>query len=98
MLPTLLVTIAAISKSNVDIPHVELNDTQFQSILSAIFALAGIVAVIYIILGGYKYATSQGNPGDLEKGKNMIVYALVGLVFVIFAFVIVQFVIANLFT
>lgn len=93
----LLLTLAAISKDSVNIPKAELSDNQFQGILSVILGVAAIVAVIFIILGGIRYAISQGNASDLQKGKDMIVYALVGLGFVIMAFTIVQFVTANLF-
>lgn len=89
--------LASIPKTAVDIPKAELNDAQFQNIISTVLAVAGVVAVIFIILGGIRYAISQGNAQDLNKGKDMIVYALVGLFFVIFAFVIVQFVTANIF-
>jgi TRAP-type C4-dicarboxylate transport system permease small subunit len=93
----LYLTLAAISKDDVNIPKAELNNAQFQSLFSTLLGVAGVVAVIFVILGGYKYAISQGNPTDLEKAKNIIVYALVGLGFVIMAFTIVQFVTANLF-
>ena len=88
---------AAISKGDVAIPKAELNDAQFQSLLGGVFMVAGAVAVVYIILGGFKYTTSQGNAADLQKAKDMIVYALVGLVFVIMAFAIVQLVTQQLF-
>ena len=89
--------VAAISADDVNIPKAEINNAQFQGALSLILGIAGIVAVIFIILGGIKYSISQGNASDLEKAKDMIVYSLVGLGFVIFAFTIVQFVTANLF-
>lgn len=97
MISNLLSYLAAVSASDAGIPKVELNDATFQSALSGVFAIAAIVAVIFVILGGLKYSISQGNAGDLEKAKDMIVYSLVGLGFVIFAFTITQFVIANLF-
>lgn len=89
---------AAISKDDVNIPKAELNNAQFSSLLSIVFAIAGIVAVIFIIIGGIRYAISQGNATDLQKAKDIIVYALVGLFFVIFGFLIIQFVTANLFS
>lgn len=89
--------LAAISKSQVNIPKAEINNDQVQSILSGVFGLAGAIAVIFIVIGGIKYAISQGNAGDLQKAKDIIVYALVGLAFVILAFTIVQFVTANVF-
>lgn len=88
---------AALSKDDVGLPKAQVNDAQFQSLLSGVFAIAGAVAVVFIILGGIKYSISQGNAGDLQKAKDMIVYALVGLVFVIIAFSIVQLVTARLF-
>ncbi|MEO5499433.1 MAG: hypothetical protein ABIR46_02965 [Candidatus Saccharimonadales bacterium] len=80
-----------------NIPQPVADDAQLQSILSGVFAVAGVVAVIFIILGGIRYSISQGNAGDLEKAKDMIVYALVGLLFVIIAFTIVQVVTARIF-
>lgn len=97
MITTITTMLAAIAKDEVNIPKAELTNTQFQGLLSVILGLAAIVAVIFIILGGIRYSISQGNANDLEKGKNMIVYALVGLGFVIMAFTIVQFATANLF-
>jgi hypothetical protein len=88
---------AAISKDDVAIPKAEINNAQMNSLLGMVFALAGAVAVVFIILGGIRYTTSQGNAADLQKAKDMIVYSLVGLVFVIMAFAIVQLVTYKLF-
>ena len=88
---------AAISSDSVNIQKAEINAAQFENIFSVILAIGGAVAVIFVVLGGIKYSMSQGNASDLEKAKDMIVYALVGLAFVIMAFTIVQFVTANLF-
>ena len=88
---------AAISSDSVNIPKAEINAAQFENIFSVILAIGGAVAVIFVVLGGIKYSMSQGNASDLEKANDMIVYALVGLDFVILAFTIVQFVTANLF-
>ena len=89
--------LALIDSKEVKIPQPAANDVQLQALLSGVFAIAGIMAVIFIILGGIKYSISQGNAADLEKAKDMIVYALVGLLFVIIAFTIVQVVTAQLF-
>lgn len=87
----------AISKDAVDIPKAEINASQFSGLFSTVLAVAGMAAVIFIILGGIRYSISQGNASDLQKGKDMIVYALVGLVFVILAFSIVQLVTFRIF-
>jgi hypothetical protein len=52
----------------------------------------GIVAVIMIIIGGFKYVTSGGDSNSVASAKNTIIYALVGLVIAALAQVIVRFV------
>lgn len=53
--------------------------------------LVGIVSVIMIMVGGFKYITSQGDANSIGSAKNTILYAVVGLVVVALAQIIVQF-------
>jgi hypothetical protein len=57
--------------------------------------VVGVVSVIMIIFGGFRYITSGGEAGKVTSAKNTIVYALVGLVIVALAQVIVLFVLGN---
>lgn len=59
-----------------------------KAIIGVITGLAGLIAVIFIIIGGVGYITSSGNPEKMDKAKHTLVYALIGLVIVIAAFVI----------
>ncbi len=61
-------------------------------IINGIFLAVGVVAVIIIILGGVHYATSQGDPSKVKKGKDTMITGLVGLIIVFLAFAIVNFV------
>src|SRR5690348_11943193 len=54
--------------------------------------VAGIAAVIMIVIAGLKYVTSGGDSGSISSAKNTLVYAIVGLIIVLLAQVIVQFV------
>ena len=63
-----------------------------QTILNAVYFIVGIVAVIMIILGGITYATSQGDPAKVKKGKDTILYGIVGLIIALMAFAITQFI------
>lgn len=58
--------------------------------------IVGITAVIMIIIGGFKYITSQGDSGNVSGAKNTILYAVIGLVIVAMAQVIVKFVLNKL--
>ena len=58
-----------------------------------IFSLVvGIISVIMIIVGGFRYITSGGASDSVSSAKNTIIYAIVGLVVVALAQFIVQFV------
>jgi hypothetical protein len=57
--------------------------------------IVGIVAVIMIIWGGFKYITSGGDSGNITSAKNTIIYAIIGLVIVALAQFIVQFVLEQ---
>ena len=69
---------------------------QIQLILNAVYVVVGIVAVVMIILGGISYATSQGDAAKVKKGKDTILYGIIGLVVVLLAFAITSFVLAQL--
>lgn len=58
---------------------------------------AGLVAVIFIILGGIQYAMSSGEPQRIAKAKDTIVNAVVGLLICMGAFLIVNFVSTKVF-
>lgn len=74
--------------------------TSVNSVIAAVVnilsLLVGIIAVIMIIVGGFRYVTSGGDSGTLTTAKNTIIYAIIGLVVVAFAQAIVQFVLKKL--
>lgn len=60
------------------------------------FLVIGLVAVIMIVIGGVNYMTSQGDPSKVTKGKKIMITGLVGLLIVLLAFAIVNFVLNAL--
>ena len=50
-----------------------------------------------IIIGGLYYVTSQGDPGKVKRGKDTILYGIVGLVIAFLAIAIVNFVLVDVF-
>lgn len=61
-------------------------------VVNTLSVVVGAVSVVMIIVGGFRYVISAGDSNSLGAAKNTILYALVGLVIVLFAQVIVQFV------
>lgn len=58
-------------------------------------AIAGIVAVIMLIVAGLQYVTSNGDSGKIQSAKNALTYAIVGIVVVAASQAIVRFVIGK---
>jgi len=56
---------------------------------------AGSVAVILMFIGGIKYITSNGDSSEISSAKRTIIYALIGLVIVVLARAIINFVISK---
>lgn len=56
----------------------------------------GMVALIFIIIGGYNIMTSQGDPTKLATGKSFITYSIVGVLLAIFGFVFIQIITGDI--
>jgi hypothetical protein len=65
------------------------------NILNGIIGASTLVAVIYTVIGGINYITSQGNAAKVQKAKETILYSLIGLVVCALSFAIVNWVIIN---
>jgi len=61
------------------------------ALVEILLRLAGLIAVAFVIYGGFNYITSQGEPDKTKSARQRIVNALIGLVITIFATVIVSF-------
>jgi hypothetical protein len=58
-------------------------------IIIAILNFLALIAVIVVIIAGIRLIVSQGSDDEKDKAKKTIIYALVGLLIVLFARVIV---------
>lgn len=72
-----------------------LKDT-ITTVSNTILTLVGVVAVLFLIIGGFQYIASAGNPDSVGKAKNTILYAVIGIVVTILSYAAVQFIITNI--
>jgi len=63
------------------------------NIVNGVLGLTAIVAVAFIVYGGFLYITSQGDQQQIEAGKKAIIGAVLGIIVVGLAYVVVKFVI-----
>jgi hypothetical protein len=66
------------------------------SIIYAAFFAAGIVALIYLIIGGYGYITSAGNPEQAASAKNTILYSILGLIIILLSVLIIRYIMSAI--
>lgn len=65
-------------------------------IINTLSAIVGVVAVIMIIIGGFRYITSGGTDTSVASAKNTILYAIIGLIIVALAQILVRFVLNKI--
>jgi hypothetical protein len=61
-----------------------------QNVVSSFLMFAGAVAVIIVIVSGYKFIMSKGDQKQVHTAKASLTYAILGLVLIILSFFIVQ--------
>ena len=66
-----------------------------KNIINTLLYVVGIVAVLMIIIGGIRYAASNGDSSAIQGAKNTVLYAVIGLIVAIMAFAIVNFVVGR---
>ena len=55
-----------------------------------LLSFAGVVVLILLIIGGFKFIASGGDPKQVEGARKTITYALIGLVVILFSFAIIN--------
>jgi TRAP-type C4-dicarboxylate transport system permease small subunit len=60
----------------------------FSNLIGSLLSLAGIVLFLMLIIGGFKYITSGGNPEAAAGARRTLTYAIVGLIVVASAYLV----------
>lgn len=71
-------------------------DTTVVTIINFLMGALATVAVVFIVIGGFKLATSSGDPNAVKSAKNTILYSVIGLIVSALSWAIVSFVISRL--
>lgn len=67
-------------------------------VIKSFLGIVGIIALILFLYGGILWLTSAGNSSKVEEGRNVFVWAVLGLVVIFSSYVIVTFVFDRLTT
>lgn len=71
-------------------------DSIASQVIDALFSLVGVIFFILMIYGGYIWMMAKGNEQDVDKAKNIIRAAIIGLIVVVGAYAITAFVLRML--
>lgn len=67
-----------------------------KDLVGIVLSIAGGIAILLIIISGYRIMVSQGNPENIKNAREQLTAAIVGLLFVIFSLVILQVIGVNI--
>ena len=68
------------------------------NIVKFLLTFLGLIAVIIILYGGFRWMTSQGDQGHVDEAKKIISAGVIGLIIIVSAYAIATFVINSLVT
>lgn len=61
------------------------------NIINALLVIAAIAAIVFIIISGVRYFTSQGDEDAVEQAKNGLIYGIIGVLVIILSIVLLTF-------
>lgn len=62
----------------------------YSNLINFFLAFAGLFGLVILILGGFKYMNSAGDPKKLESARGNLIYGTIGILMVVFSFFIIQ--------
>ena len=71
------------------------NDVDIMKFVNLALWVAGIIAVIVVIIAGINYSLSAGDPAKTASAKNAILYSVIGLVIIASAIAITGYIIGK---
>jgi type IV secretory pathway VirB2 component (pilin) len=78
-------------------PKIENIFVGIDRVLEYIFPIGVFLAVIFIIIGGYMWMTSSGNPEKIKQAQGTLTWAIIGLVLLTLARVLVEVLFATIY-
>ena len=70
--------------------------TSFLStILQIVFGTTGAIALLIIVISGFRYVIASGDPAAVAKARSTILYAVIGLIVALTGFSIVTFIVKG---
>jgi len=92
----ILAAVGPVKATDIGIPKVTVDGALLAKIASGAFVAIGGVALLFVIIGAFRYVASNGDAKQAALAKNTILYALVGMIISASAFGIIQFLLGSI--
>ncbi len=66
-------------------------------LVTPIFSVTAVMVVLYFLFGAFKYIKAGGNKEEMAGARQMISHAIIGFIILMFAFLVLQFLLSSLF-
>jgi len=83
------------SLGTTDINGVPQSNVSIQDLFNTAYRIIGAIAVLMIVIAGFKYIISNGDPQSMGRAKDTILYTLIGALVVLVATGIIDFVVTK---
>ncbi len=84
-----------IDPNTIGVHKIDDANATFAGVLNTVYAWAGIIAVLVIVVAGFYYVTSSGESAIIKRAKEAIIGACIGLIIILMAFVGTQFILGR---
>lgn len=65
-------------------------------VITAVLGVVGSIALLMVIYGGFTWMLAAGSSEKIKKGRDIIVWAMLGLVVIFTSYALVRFVITSI--
>ena len=78
------------------LPKTKADSSTINTLFLILFGVIGAICLLVVVLSGARYALSKGEPDNIQKAKNELKYALIGLIITALAATIVNFALTKI--
>jgi hypothetical protein len=78
------------------LPKANADSHTLSTVLNLVFGTVASIAVLIIVVSGFRYIVAHGDPSATAQARNGVIYAVVGLLITMAAYSIVIFVVKGL--
>lgn len=72
--------------------------TSIGSIINVALSFLGVVALIIVLIGGFKYMTAGGSPEKTAEARKWIISGIIGIAIILAAYALTSFVVSRLYS